>query len=115
LCFTFQVHLVFKLCFNKLPTQFKKEKIEDPIFICNSYRKIIDYVKQLNMILPEHITNDQSNFKFFPILNKIEEHFITPCFAFMQIFQLKVCGQCGMHGNIVNYLTNLDSVQIIMP
>ncbi len=115
MCFTFQVHLVSKLYFNKLPNHFKNEKIEDPIFICNSCRKKIDYVKQLNMTLREHITNNQSNFKFVPILNKIEERLITPCFAFTQIFQLKRFGQYGMHGNIVNFPTNLDLVQIILP
>jgi hypothetical protein len=110
LCFAFQIHLVFKLYFNKFPSHLKNEKIEDPIFICNSYQKKIDCVKQLNMTLREHITNNRSNFKFVPILNKIEEHLITPCFAFTQIFQLKGCGQYGMHGNIVNFPTNLDLV-----
>jgi hypothetical protein len=36
LCFAFQIHLVSKLYFNKLPNDFINEKIEDPIFICNS-------------------------------------------------------------------------------
>jgi hypothetical protein len=51
------------------------------------------------MTLCEHITNNQSNFKFVSILNKIEKSLIAPCLAFTQIFQL---GQYGMHGNIVN-------------
>jgi len=38
---------------------FKMKKIEDLIFICNSYRKKIDCGKQLNMTLHEHITNNQ--------------------------------------------------------
>jgi hypothetical protein len=37
------------------------------------------------MTLGEHITNNQSNFKFVPILNKIKECLIAPCFAFTQI------------------------------
>jgi hypothetical protein len=41
------------------------------------------------MTLREHITNSHLNFKFVPILNKIEEHLIVPCIAFTQIFQLK--------------------------
>jgi hypothetical protein len=41
------------------------------------------------MTLCESITNNQLDFKFVPILNKIEEHLIVPCIAFTQIFQLK--------------------------
>jgi hypothetical protein len=41
-----------------MPNDFKNEKIEDPIFICNSYLKKIDCGKQLNMTLREHITNN---------------------------------------------------------
>jgi len=40
------------------------KKIEDPIFICNSCWEIIDYGKQLNMTLCEHITNNQLTIKF---------------------------------------------------
>ncbi len=114
-CFTFQIHLVFKLCFNKLPNDFLNEKIEDPIFICNYCQKEIDCGKQLNMILHEHITNNQLNFKFVLILHKFEEHLIALHLAFAQIFQLKGYGQYGMHGSIVNVPTNLDLVQIILP
>jgi hypothetical protein len=60
------------------------------------------------MTLCEHITNNQSNFKFVPILNKIEEHIIAPCLAFAWIFQLKGYGQYIMHGSIINVPTNLD-------
>jgi hypothetical protein len=38
---------------------FKMKKIEDLIFIYNSYRKKIDCGKQLNMTLHEHTTNNQ--------------------------------------------------------
>jgi hypothetical protein len=54
----------------------------------------IDYGKQLNMTLCEHITNNQLNFKFVS--------FDSPRLAFTQIFQLKGYGQYGMHGSIVN-------------
>jgi hypothetical protein len=60
----------------------KKEKKEYPIFICNSCWKKIDYGKQLNMILCEHITNNELSFKFASLLNKIEEHLIPPHLAF---------------------------------
>ncbi len=76
--------------------------------------KKIDCGKQLNMTLCEHITNNQSNFKFVPILNKTEEHIIAPCLAFARIFQLKGYGQYIMHGSIVNVPTNLDLIQIIL-
>jgi hypothetical protein len=114
LCFTFQIHLHSKLYFTKLPNDLKNEKIEDLIFICNSCQKKIDCGKQLNMNLREHITNSQSNFKFVPILNKIEECLIAPLFAFIQIFQLKGYGQYGMHGNIVNISTKFNLVQTIL-
>jgi hypothetical protein len=67
------------------------------------------------MTLHEHITNNQSNFKFVPILNKIEECLIAPHLTFMQLFQLKGYRQYGMHGIIVNVPTNLDLVQTILP
>jgi hypothetical protein len=67
------------------------------------------------MILREHITNNQLNFKFVPILHKIEEHLIALHLAFAQIFQLKGYGQYEMHGSIVNVPKNLDLVQIILP
>jgi hypothetical protein len=89
-------------------------KIKNPIFICNYYRKKIDCGEQLNMTLCEHITNNQSNLKFVPILNKIEEHLITPHLAFTQIFQLKGYGQYEMHKSIVNIPKKLDLVQIIL-
>jgi hypothetical protein len=92
---------------DKFPNDLKNEKIEDLIFICNFCRTNFFCGKQLNMTLREHITNNQSKFKFVPILSKIEEHLITPCFAFAQIFQLKRYGQYGMHGNIVNVSTNV--------
>jgi hypothetical protein len=66
------------------------------------------------MTLCEHITNNQLNFKFVLILNKIEGCLIAPCLAFTQIFKLKGCGQYGMHGSIVNIPTNLDLVQTIL-
>jgi len=91
------------------------KKIEDPIFICNYCQKKFDCGKQLNMTLHEHIINNQSNFKFVPILSKIEEHLIVPHLAFAQIFQLKGYGQYGMHENILDVLTNLDLVQSILP
>jgi hypothetical protein len=61
-----------------------------------------------------NITNNQSNFKFVPILNKIEECLIAPCLAFVQIFQLKGYGRYGMHGSIVNISTNFNLVQTIL-
>jgi hypothetical protein len=67
------------------------------------------------MTLREHITNNQSNLKFVPIFNKIEEHLIAPHVAFAQIFQLKGYGQYELHGSIVNLPKNLDLVQIILP
>jgi hypothetical protein len=66
------------------------------------------------MTLCEHITNNQLNLKFVPILNKIEERLIAPHFAFAQIFQLKRYGQYGMHKSIVKVPTNLDLVQTIL-
>jgi hypothetical protein len=62
------------------------------------------------MTLHEHITNNQSNFRFVPILNKIEECLIAPRLAFAQIFQLKGYGQYGMHRHIINVPTNLNLV-----
>jgi hypothetical protein len=115
LCFAFKIHLVSKLYFNKFPNDFLNEKIEDLIFIYNFNQKKIECGKQSNMTLCEHIINNQSNFKFVPILNKIKERLITPCFAFAQIFQVKWYKQYGMHGSIVNVLTNLDLVQTIFP
>jgi len=70
------------LYFNKLLNDLKHEKIEDPIFICSSCCIKINCGKQLNMTLCEHITNNQLNFKFVLILNKIEEHLIAPRLAF---------------------------------
>jgi hypothetical protein len=93
----------------------KNEKIEDPIFICSSCCIKINYGKQLNMTLCEHITNNQLNLKIFKILNKIEERLIAPRLTFTKIFQLKGYGQYGMHGSIVNVPTNLDLVQTILP
>jgi hypothetical protein len=72
----------FQIIFLKNPNDLKNEKIEDLIFICNSCRKFFDCGKHLNMNLCKHITNNQSNFKFAPILNKIEEHITTPRLAF---------------------------------
>jgi hypothetical protein len=66
------------------------------------------------MTLCEFITNNQSNFKFVPTLNKIEKCLIPPCFAFTQISQLKGYGKYGMHGNIVNVPKKLDLVQTIL-
>ncbi len=40
---------------------------------------------------------------------------IAPRLTFTQIFQLKKCGQYGMHGNVINFPTNLNLVQIILP
>jgi hypothetical protein len=50
------------------------------MFICNFCEKKIDCGKQLNMTLREHITDNKSNFKFVPILNKIEQCLIAPLF-----------------------------------
>jgi hypothetical protein len=67
------------------------------------------------MTLCEHITNNQSNFKFVSILNKIKEGLIAPHLAFTQIFVLKGYGQYGMYGSIVNVPINLNLVQTILP
>jgi hypothetical protein len=67
------------------------------------------------MTLYQHITNNQLNFKFVLILNKIKECLITPHLAFAQIFQLKGYGQYGMHGSIINVPTNFNLVQILLP
>jgi hypothetical protein len=63
----------------------------------------------------EHITNNQLNFKFVSILNKIKKCLITPHLAFTQIFQLQRHGQYAMHENIVSVPTNLYLVQIVLP
>jgi hypothetical protein len=68
----------------------------------------------LNMVLCEHVTNNELSFKFVLILNKVEECLIAPCFAFTKIFQLKRYGQYGRHGNIANVLTTLNLVQTIL-
>jgi len=41
------------------------------------------------MTVCEHIINNQLNFKFVSILNRIEECLIAPRLAFTQILQLK--------------------------
>jgi hypothetical protein len=64
------------------------------------------------MTLSENIIH--SSFKFVPIVNKIEKHFITPHLAFTQIFQLKGYWQYGIDGSIVNVPTNSDLVQTIL-
>jgi hypothetical protein len=56
------LHFKFILLLNYISKKIqiiKKQKLEDPIFICNLCWKKIDYGKQLNMILCEHITNNQ--------------------------------------------------------
>jgi hypothetical protein len=68
----------------------------------------------VDLDLCNHITNNNIDVKFVLMLNKIEERLITPCLAFMQIFQLKGYEQFGMHGNIVNFSTNLDLVQNVL-
>ncbi len=68
----------------------------------------------MDLDLRNHIANDNVDVNFFLMLNKIEERLITPCLAFMQIFQLKGYEQFGMHGNIVKFSTNLDLVQNVL-
>ncbi len=68
----------------------------------------------IELTLCEHITNNQLNFKFVPILNKIEERLTAPHLAFAQVFQLQGYGQYGMHGNIINVPTTLDLVKPIL-
>jgi hypothetical protein len=68
----------------------------------------------VDLDLRNHIANDNVDVNFFLMLNKIEERLITPCLAFMQIFQLKGYEQFGMHGNIVKFSTNLDLVQNVL-
>jgi len=68
----------------------------------------------VDLDLHNHIANDNVDVNFFLMLNKIEERLITPCLAFMQIFQLKGYEQICMHGNIVKFSTNLDLVQNVL-
>jgi hypothetical protein len=68
----------------------------------------------VDLDLHNHITNNNFDVKFVLMWNKIEEQLITPCLAFMQFFQLRSYEQFGMHGNIVNFSTNLDLVQNIL-
>jgi hypothetical protein len=83
--------------------------------MCNYCQNKIDYDKPLNMTLHEYITNNQSSFRFIPILNKIEKYLIAPRLAFAQIFQLKRYGQYGMHRSIINVPKKINLVQIILP
>ncbi len=46
------------------------------------------------------------------MLNKIEKCLISPCITFAQVFQLQ---RHGLHGSIVNVLTNLNIIQIVLP
>jgi hypothetical protein len=68
----------------------------------------------VDLDLRNHIANDNVDVNCFLMLNKIEERLITPCLAFMQIFQLKGYEQFGMHGNIVKFSTNLDLLQNVL-
>jgi hypothetical protein len=43
-----------------------------------------------------------------------EKCFISPCFAFAQIYKLYDYGQYRMHGIVINLLTNVDQTQLIL-
>jgi hypothetical protein len=49
------------------------------------------------------------------MLIKIEKRLISACLTFAQMFQLQRHGQYGLHGSIVNVLTNLNIIQTILP
>jgi hypothetical protein len=115
LCFAFQIFLISKIYFNKLCSDFKNEKMEDPIFMCNYCQKYYCNKQVNTWFYVNTLQNNRLNFKFISILNKFEECLIAPHLAFTQIFQLKGYGQYGMHGNIIHVVTNLNLVWTIWP
>jgi hypothetical protein len=48
-------------------------------------------------------------------MNKLEKRFISPRFAFAQIYKLQGYGQYKMHGSVINVPTNVDQIQSILP
>jgi hypothetical protein len=54
--------------------------------------------------------------KIIPLVQKLtqlEEHLISPCLAFAQIYKLQGYGQYKMHGSVINVLANVDQTQSI--
>jgi len=43
-------------------------------------------------------------------LTQLEKHFISPCFAFAQIYKLQGYGQYNMHGSVINVPKNVDQI-----
>jgi hypothetical protein len=48
-------------------------------------------------------------------LTQLEKRFISPCFAFAQIYKLQGYGQYNMHGSVINVPENVDQIQSILP
>jgi hypothetical protein len=64
------------------------------------------------------VPNKISRNKIIPSIQKLtqlKKHFISPCFAFAQIYKLQRYGQYKMHGNVINILANVYQIQSILP
>jgi len=48
-------------------------------------------------------------------LTQLKKRFISPCFAFAQIYKLQGYGQYNMHGSVINVPENVDQIQSILP
>lgn len=64
-------------------------ELKKHVLICTSCEKKISSNSLLDIILRNCIVHNPSNMKFVSMLNKINEHLITPHFAFVQNIQLR--------------------------
>ncbi len=85
------------------------------VIICKSCKRKFDIGKPFDLVLWNHIITNQLNINCILMLIKIEKRLISACLTFAQMFQLQRHGQYGLHGSIVNVLTNLNIIQTILP
>jgi hypothetical protein len=63
------------------------------------------------------VSNKKFKNKIIPSIHKLtqlEEHFISTCFNFAQIYKLQGYGQYNMHGNVINVFINVSQTQSIL-
>ncbi len=58
--------------------------------------------------------NKISRNKITPKINIIKKSFISQHLAFIQIYKLYDYGQYKMHGNVINFLANMNETQSIL-
>jgi len=85
----------------------KNENFIKYVIICKSCKRKFDIGKPFDLVLWNHIIINQLDINCILMFNKIEKCLISPCLTFAQMFQLQ---RHGLHGSIVNVLTNLNII-----